>query len=214
MRIAACVIVYVPFSQSHTLHFFAASQCSLPATSISNLENSRPIFCSWQNTCATPHVIPVHAHRMLLFSQFNGRRGALRDPQERCPRTHVAVLDSPYLLVHSPCLAGGDGRDRERHHRGQNPQRVRRVLQMGCVGTSGGCRRVELSLAGAAAAFLITFTMESVGSIPHFTAWARALFLTLTELSSRLQWEVRRWQSTVGLHWRRYMLGWNVRRLA
>ena len=161
-------------------------------------------------TCNTSTCAP----RAELSTQFNARRGARRDPQERCPVTHVAVLESPYLLVHSPCLAGGDGRDRERHHRGQNLQLVRRVLQMGCVGTSCGCRRVELSLAGAAAAFLITFTMESVGSTPHFTTWALALFLTLTELSSRLQWEARRWHSTVGLHWRQDLLGWNVRRLA
>ena len=147
-------------------------------------------------------------------SQFNARRGTLRDPQVRRLGSHVAILDSPYLLVHSPCLAGGDSQDCERHHRGQHLQLVRRVLQMDCVGTSGGCRRVELSLAGAAAAFLITFTMESVGSTPHFTTWALALFLTLTELSSRLQWEARRWHSTVGLHWRQDLLGWNVRRLA
>ena len=155
-------------------------------------------------------MIPIEAP----FSQFNARRGTLCDPQVRRLGSHVAILDSPYLLVHSPCLAGGDGQDRGRHRREQKLQHPRCVLQMGCVRTSGGCRRVELSLAGAAAAFFITFTMESVGPISHFAMWARALFLTLMELSSRLQWEAHRWQSTVGLHWRQYMLGWNVRRLA
>ena len=169
------------------LHFFAASQWSLPATAISNLENSRPIFRSWQNTCATPHAIPVHAHRVLHSSQFNGRRGALRDPQERCPRTHVAVLDSPYLLVHSPCLAGDDGRDRERHHRGLQLQRLRRVLQMGWLGASGRCRRVEHSLYDIAVVIVGRFTIGSVGPTPRHATWAGALFLTMMELSSRLR---------------------------
>ena len=124
------------------------------------------------------------------------------------------MIDRLAAAPHSPCLAGGDGQDRGRHRREQKLQHPRRVLQMGCVRSSGGCRHMELSLAGAAAAFSITFTMESVGSTPHFTTWALALFLTLTELSSQLQWEARRCHSTVGLHWRQDLLGWNVRRLA
>ena len=101
----------------------AAFLCSLPvipaSTVISNLESSRPIFRSWQNTYATPHAIPVHAHPVQLSSHFNARRGAQRDPQVRRLGSHVAVRDSPYLIVHSPCLAGGDGQDRGRHRREQ-----------------------------------------------------------------------------------------------
>ena len=150
-------------------------------------------------------------------------------------------VDSSVALSHSTPLAGLDTRDSGRIYRVMRNNQTQQALEIKnshiplsnttyhttlkinqrVVYTTqipGNlkhcCRHVELSLAGAAAAFSITFTMESVGSTPHLTTWARALFLTLMELSSRLQWEVHRRQSTVGLHWRQYLLGWNVRRLA
>ena len=94
-----------------------------------------------------------------------------------CLGSHVAVRDSPYLIVHSPCLAGDDGRDRERHHRDQEPANLRRVLQMGWLGASCGRRRVAMSFYDAAVAFENYFTMVLVATSPHSFQWPAAFFL-------------------------------------
>ena len=56
--------------------------------------------------------------------------GGLVDSKVRALGPHVAVRDSPYPVAHPHCLAGFEGRDRERHRREQEPSRLRCVLQM------------------------------------------------------------------------------------
>ena len=91
--------------------------------------------------------------------------------------SHVAVRDSPYPVVHSPCLAGVECRDRVRSLRDQEPGRARRAMQMGGLGTSVGRRRMGLSLYGAAVALVLCFTMEHVASTTRLPPWARAQLL-------------------------------------
>ena len=91
--------------------------------------------------------------------------------------THVAVHDSPYLVAHSLCPAGNDGRHRERHRREQDPVRLRRVLQMGSLGSSGGRWRMALCLGGAAFAFVVSFRLVLVAPAPLSAIRPTASFL-------------------------------------
>ena len=95
----------------------------------------------------------------------------------RALRPHVAVRDSPYPVAHPHCLAGFEGRDRERHRREQDPSRLRCVLQMGWLswlGTSRGRRRVVLSFGGGAMTLVVYFTMVLVATTPHHLLWPTA----------------------------------------
>ena len=81
--------------------------------------------------------------------------------------THVAAHASPYLVAHSLCPTGNHHRDRERHRRDQDPVRLRRVMQRGSPGASGGRWRLALPLGGAAMVLFISFTMVDVARTPR-----------------------------------------------
>ena len=98
----------------------------------------------------------------------------------RALESHVAVRDSPYPVAHPHCLAGDDGRHRERRRRDQDPARLRRVLRTGWLGASGGRRRMGLSFYGAGVALVLCFTMELVASTPRLPPWVRAQLLEFT----------------------------------
>ena len=107
-------------------------------------------------------------HRPPTGSPWDGVQGGVRvDSKVRALGPHVAVRDSPYPVAHPHCLAGFEGRDRERHRREQDPSRLRRVLRMGWLGASRGRRRVALSFGGGAMALVISFTMVLVATTPH-----------------------------------------------
>ena len=110
-------------------------------------------------------------------SPWDGVLGGVRvDSKVRALGPHVAVRDSPYPVAHPHCLAGFEGRDRERHRRDQDPSRLRCVLQMGWLGASHGRRRVALSFGGAAMTLVVRFTMVLVATAPHHLLWPTAYF--------------------------------------
>ena len=100
--------------------------------------------------------------------------GSFVDSKVRALGPHVAVRDSPYPVAHPHCLAGFEGRDRERHRREQDPSRLRCVLQMGWLGASCGRRRVALSFGVGAMALVISFTMVLVAPTPLHLLWPTA----------------------------------------
>ena len=95
-------------------------------------------------------------HRPPTGSPWDGVLGGVLVDSKVCALgPHVTVRDSPYPVAHPHCLAGFEGRDRERHRREQDPSRLRRVLQMGWLGASHGRRCVALSFGGGAMALMV-----------------------------------------------------------
>ena len=92
-------------------------------------------------------------------------------------RSHVAIRDRSPLALPAHCTTGVDGRHRERHRRDQEPARLRRVLQMGCLGASRGWWLVALSFFAAALVIKARFTMAHVAPTPRLPMWAAARFL-------------------------------------
>ncbi len=131
--------------------------------------------------------------------------------------SHVAVRDSPYPVVHSPCLAGVECRDRARSLRDQDPGRDRRVFAMGCLGSFTGCVRMGLELLGVHVVLVLRLALVHVVSTHLLPTRAAAYFWEFADQSSSVPmgaWEVRRWHSTLGMSQRAHKLDRSVRRPA
>jgi hypothetical protein len=88
--------------------------------------------------------------------------------------SHVAVRDSPYPVVHSPCLAGVECRDRARSLRDQEPGHARRVFAMGWLGSFTGCVQMELALLGVHVVLVLCLALVHVASTPLLPMAPRA----------------------------------------
>ena len=131
------------------------------------------IFVRGKRVCT--HHMHTSTHRPPTGLPWDGvPGGGLVDSKVRALGPHVAVRDSPYPVAHPHCLAGFEGRDRERHRREQEPSRLRCVLQMGWLGTSRGRRRVVLSFGGGAMTLVVCFTRVLVATTPHHLLWPTA----------------------------------------
>ena len=98
--------------------------------------------------------------------------------------SHVAVRDSPYPVVHSPCLAGVECRDRARSLRDQDPGRDRRVFAMGCLGSFTGCVRMGLELLGVHVVLVLRLALVHVVSTHLLPTRAAAYFWEFADQSS------------------------------
>ena len=128
--------------------------------------------------------------------------------------SHVAVLYSPPLAVHAHCIAGDDGRHRERHRREQEPARLRRVVQI--LGLGGSRRHCVWNFIS-----MVLHWRSRVGS--HYLLWRQRpslyigwsrSFLCLVGRLCRYQSEARQWHSTADIQRKWYTLGRSVRRTA
>ena len=172
------------------------------------------IFIRGKRVCT--HHMHTSTHTPPGRPPGDGALGGVRvDSKVRALGPHVAVRDSTYPVAHHHCLAGFEGQDRERSHRGQDPSHTRRVLQMGWLGTSRGRRCVALSFGGGAMTLVVRFTMVLVATTPHHLLWPTAYLWEFDGSPlARISLEARRWHPTEGIPQRAHKLDRIVRRPA